>query len=217
MPNYEGVWSWIVFALSVGAFVPLGISGWQHVGEINMAAYLIWLITMSILLYSLRKKGFAGWRMPLGYVVGNAVVFVIGIFRRGKWNLTLTEDILLFGIVIALSSWVAIRKEKGGQREKQKKRRVNVLLYASVISVGGSFYPMITDYLRPNHWHPPFLMMLGWWLWILASILNLIFVDKFLERMRTEARERARFVVEASLFSIVNFVLMCYVVILMGR
>src|SRR5271170_403603 len=107
MPQHKKFWSWTVFILGVVAYVPIMIGGWHHPKEINLASFSMWLIISGMLLYSSHSQEFAGWRIALGFVVGNASLFILGLIRGGyTFNIGSTETVALYGVIGTLSIWV---------------------------------------------------------------------------------------------------------------
>src|SRR5262245_33990023 len=98
MSRRQEVWGWIVFALSVWAYLPVAIGGWRHPVEINLASYGVWLLIAGVLLYSYRSQGLLGWRLPFGFVIGNVAMLMLGLVRGGySFNLGWAETIGLGG------------------------------------------------------------------------------------------------------------------------
>lgn len=213
----ELFWSWVVFILGAGAYVPMAIGGWQHPREINMASYSIWLIVSGMLLYSSYSRGFAGWRMPFGLSIGNGLLLVFGFIRGGyTFNLGSAEIFALYGVIGALSLWVAV-----GTFTKKWSHRI--LFLGGVTADILSFYPQLKQYLLP---HEPAtqLMMIGWYLWVLMAIINVIMVEGFFKKLlmarlayESIYKKTKNFwlITEESIFSLENGMLMLVTVLVM--
>lgn len=213
----ELFWSWVVFILGVGAYVPIALGGWQHPKEINIALYSIWFIISTMLLYSSLARGFAGWRMPFGFLIGNVLLLALGFIRGGyTFNFGPVETVALYGVVVTLSLWVAV----GTVRKEWNSR---------IIFIGGitadilSFYPQLKQYLLP---HEPAtqLMMLGWYLWIIMAFINVIVVEEFIKKLVMNELAYASIygkskkfwlIVEESAFSLENTVFIVVTVLVM--
>jgi hypothetical protein len=200
-------WSWFVLLLSAGAYIPLGVGGWQHPSEINAASYGSWLILSAMLLYSSRSQGFAGWRMPLGFLIGNASLLVLGLLREcSTFNLGQAESIVLFGIIATLSIWVAV----GGMTKTWNPR---ILFLGGIAADVFSFYPQLKQYLEP-HEKPTEWMLLGWCMWILGAMINVAFVERLPTKLyaRTTppllALEESGFSLENGFFMLVTVLVM---------
>ena len=210
-------WSLVVLLLSAGAYIPLAIGGWHHPSEINIASYSIWLIISAMLLYSSRLRGFAGWRMPLGFFIGNGSLLIIGLSLGGyTFNLGPTETIALYGVVGTISIWITI----GTVTKKWNSR---ILFLGGIITDVLSFYPQLKQYLLP-HDKPTNWLLLGWSLWILGSFINVVMVEKlfknlFITKAAYESiykrKKNPLLILEESAFSVENCVFMIVTVIVM--
>jgi hypothetical protein len=155
MRNHQLWFDWGVFLLSAGAYIPLAIGGWQHPEEINVASYSLWLILASMLLYSSRAQGFAGWRMPLGFLIGNASMLLLAFAIGGyTFNLGKAETIILYGI-ISMVVCATIRFTQGHAGDIPR-----ILFLGGVAADVLSFYPQLKQYLGP-HDAPTSWMLIG--------------------------------------------------------
>lgn len=212
-------WTNVVFFLCAGAYLPLALGGWTHPSEINVAAYSLWLILSAMLLYSSRSQGFAGWKMPLGFFIGNFSMLTLAGVRGGyTFNLGPAETMVLYGIIVTLSTWVAVGQMTG-------KWDSRILFIGGVAADVLSFYPQLKQYLEP-HESPTELMFLGWGMWILGAIINVVFVEKLFSKLREDKvvyqqlygkKKRLMGIVEESLFSLENGIFMMITVIVMLR
>lgn len=217
MHSRQDLWGWIVFILGLVAYVPIAIGGWQHPSEVNLASYSIWLIISAILLYSSLSQGFAGWRMPLGFCLGNGAFLILGLTRGGyTFNLGAAETVALYGVITALSVWVAIGTIT-------KKWQPRILFLGGVTADILSFYPQLKQYLLP-HEPPTTLMISGWAIWILLAFINVFLVEGFLKKIMTprttyEQRygkpKRLLLIIEESAFSLENGVFMIIITLAM--
>ncbi|MFA6254305.1 MAG: hypothetical protein WC640_03635 [Candidatus Paceibacterota bacterium] len=212
-------WAWVVLAVSAGAYVPLAVGGWQHPEEINVASYSLWFILASMLLYSSRAQGFTGWRMPLGFVVGNGSMLMLGFCRREyTFNLGSAETMVLYGLIATTSTWVAVGQTTG-------KWNPRILFLGGVAADILSFYPQLKQYLMP-HDAPTSWMIIGWCLWVLGASINVVLVEQLFTklRMKKEAYEklytkpkRPLLIIEESMFSLENGLFMIVTVLVMTR
>lgn len=182
MPNQKKVIEWMVFIFSAGAYIPLAIGGWLHPEEINVASYSLWLILASLLLYSSRAQNFAGWRMPLGFVIGNSLMICLaGAINIYTFNLGPSEMIVLYGIVGVIVV-ATIRWAQGHTGDVPR-----IIFLGSVVADILSFYPQIKQYLQP-HDAPTNWMLLGWCMWILGAFINVAFVERVLQKIRVKKK-----------------------------
>ncbi len=212
-------WSWIVLLLSAGAYIPLAIGGWHHPTEINTASYSLWLIISGMLLYSSHSQGFAGWRMPLGFFIGNGSLLTIGLSLGGyTFNLGPAETIALYGIIGTLSVWMTV-----GLTTKKWKPRI--LFLGGIAADVLSFYPQLKQYLLP-HEPPTTWMILGWSLWVLGAFINIVLVEKLFKKitltktMNEKPHERTKktlLILEESAYSVENCLFMFITIIVMTR
>lgn len=209
MPRNQQLIGWVVFAFSAGAYIPLAIGGWQHPEEINVASYSLWLILASMLLYSSRAQDFAGWRMPLGFVLGNGSMLVLA-FALGEYtfNLGTAETIVLYGLIATISAWVAVGQTTG-------KWNPRILFLGSVAADILSFYPQLKQYLEP-HDEPTYWMLFGWSLWIVGAFINVALVERMCQKLYTRAKHPL-LVLEESAFSLENGLFMIITVAVMVR
>jgi len=202
----QKIWNTVVFIFSAGGYVPIAIGGWQHPGEVNIATYGLWTIIVSIMLYSYLVQKYDGWIMPFGWVIGNFSMVAMAIFFLKDWtfNLVPEETCALYGILTVVSVWAAV-----GQITKTWDPRI--LFFGTILVDIFSFYPEIKFYVLP---HPiaSDWKIAGWTMFFLGTVLNLIFVERFLEKFH---RERSWRTVEHSALSLENAVLLLVTVVLM--
>jgi len=179
MPRNTNFWSWIVFVICVGAYVPIVIGGIRHHGEINMAGWVLWAIISCMMLYSSHSEGFVGWRLALGFLVGNISMIILGLSVGGyTFNLGPAEMIGLYGIVTVLSFWVAVGTIT-------KKWSNHILVVGTVATDLLSFYPQLKQYLLP-HESPTALMLVGWSLFALGTFVNFVFVEQLFVKLTAD-------------------------------
>ncbi len=209
----------VVFAFSIGGYVPLSIGGWQHPSEMNLAAYGIWLIIAALLVYSSWKQGFAGLLLPFGFCVGNSWMLALGLWRGGyTFNLGQAEAFALYGLVLTLSLWAAVGTKTGTWSPR--------ILYLGAISAEAiSYYPQWKQYLV-SHERPTWWLLAGWCISMTGVLVNIVFVEglpgKF---MMTDERywhlhpkeKRLLPIFEESAFSIENLTLGSFTIFLMAR
>ena len=209
MPHNQRLYSWVVFFFSAGAYVPLAIGGWQHPEEINVASYSLWLILASILLYSSRAQDFAGWRMPLGFVLGNGSMLVLALcLGEYTFNLGPAETIVLYGLITTISIWVAVGQTTG-------KWDPRILFLGGVAADILSFYPQLKQYLEP-HDAPTSWMLLGWGMWIIGAFVNVALVERMVQKLRNKSKHPL-LILEESAFSLENGLFMIVTVAVMIR
>ncbi|MFA6106041.1 MAG: hypothetical protein WC725_05635 [Patescibacteria group bacterium] len=117
MEKQDKFWIWLVFFISIGAYVPLLIGGWKHPVEINIATYSLFAIITAMMFYAAKIQGFNGWRLPLGWCIGNILMLGMAFVFLDGWtfNIGSQEIIALYGLAVVLSRW---RKYKiSGTRE----------------------------------------------------------------------------------------------------
>ena len=167
---------WLVFVLGAGGFIPLIIGGIHHPSEINIATYSLWFILCSMIAYSSWKQHFAGWFMPLGWVVGEMGIIVSALYIGGyTFNLGQEETAIFYGIIATLSAWIIIGQQTG-------KWNPRILFLGSVIADILSFYPQIKQYLMP-HEAVTVWFIIGWVMFIAGLIINIIFVEKLPQKL----------------------------------
>ncbi len=219
MPKNKDFWSWAIFCCSLGAYAPLIVGGWKHPYEMNIACFGLWVILAASTTWSSRIQGFAGWRMLLAFLVGNATVVVIALCRGGyTFNLGPSETIVLYGMSITIGAWVIV-----GATTKRWEPRILYLggIAADVIS----FYPQMKQYLLP-HEHPTHWMIFAWTMFGLGAFMNMILVEELPKKLRMDATaygirydksKNTWQILEESAFSGENFLLIVVTVILMCR
>jgi hypothetical protein len=202
------IWQWFVFSLGAGGYVPLIIGGIAHPSEINIATYSLWFILCSMIAYSSWKQKFAGWFMPFGWVVGQFSIIATALCIGGyTFNLGAEEMIAFYGIIITLGIWGII----GGQTGKWNPR---ILFLGAVVADTLSFYPQIKQYLLP-HSSPTIWLIIGWSMFIADIILNLIFIEKLPQKLTDNKPKNTLQIIESSLLSIENLILLSVTLTLM--
>lgn len=201
-------WNWLIFLLSFGAYLPLAIGGWQHPVEINTASYGLWLILALTFLYSSYCQGFAGWRLPLGFALGNSGMLIMAMIRGGTtFNLGPAEYVVLFGLTSIIALWVLVGQLTG-------KWSPRILFFGSIAVDLLSFYPQAKQYLLP---HEPLSLLgfTGWGMWLLAAIVNLVMAEKFFTIWKNSPSKRWQ-TVESSLLSIEQIIFMIAMILIMA-
>lgn len=219
MPRNKEVWSWIVFVVAAGAYLPIMWGGWHHPKEINVASFSIWLIISSLLLYSTRDQGFAGWRLALAFFIGNGSLVAEGLLRGGyTFNLGPAEVVALYGVITTLSVWVAVGTIT-------KKWQPRILYLGGVTADVLSFYPQLKQYLLPHEPPTPW-MIAGWCMFILSTAINVIMVEEMFKKLfmpaseyaaKYEKSKRPLLIFEESIFSLENCLFVAITVIVMVR
>jgi hypothetical protein len=219
MPRNTRFWQWIVFAFSAGGYAPIVVGGFQHPREINMASYSIWAIVSIMMLYSSYRQKFAGWWMPLGFLVGNIAMLILGFILGGyTFNLGPAEMIGVYGIVTVLSVWVAVGTIT-------KKWSNHILLVGTIITDIISFYPQLKQYLLP-HDHPTNLMIIGWCCFAFGAFVNFMLVERLVSKLfmsdaeykeHYNASKKLPLILEESTFSVENCALVIVTILLMIR
>ena len=203
----QSLWNWIVFILSAGAYIPLAIGGWDHPAEINVASYCLWLILSGMLLYSSYSQGFSGWRLPLGYLIGNLSMIILGIVTGGyTFNVGPVESVVLFGLIITVFILTVVGKLTG-------KFNSRIIFIGAISADVVSFYPQIKQYLMP-HDFPTNWMLVGWGMWIAGVAVNIILVERLFKKL-CKSEGQSWKIIEESLFSIENGIFMIITTIVM--
>lgn len=211
------MWTWIVFILGAGGYVPLIVGGIQHPSEINIATYSLWIILCSMIAYSSWKQKFAGWFMPFVWVIGQAGVIATALYIGGyTFNLGVEEVIVFYGIIATISVWVVVGQQAG-------KWNPRILFLGSIFADVLSFYPQIKQYLLP-HDAPTVWLVIGWSMFIADTLVNLIFVEHFPQKLSTPKDQyevkygepkQTLHLFESSLLSIENMILVSVTLALM--
>ncbi|MDD5251263.1 MAG: hypothetical protein PHT12_01345 [Patescibacteria group bacterium] len=180
MTDRQRFWSWLVFVFSVGAYAPLAVGGWQHPREINVAAFAIWAFLAATFLYASKTQGFAGWRLPFGWLIGNVAMVILGLVRGGyTFNLGPAEYVALYGFTGTVGLWVLIGQLTG-------RWDARVLYLGSIASDIASFYPQIKQYVLP-HEPPTTWMLVGWLMFLIGAAVNLLAVERFVAKLMAGA------------------------------
>ena len=214
--KWHTFWSWTAFVLSVGGYGALMIGGYEHPEEINILSFGLWLVLSVLILYSMRSEGFSGWRMPLGWLLGNAIMLVMAFVIGGyTFNLGDREAIGLVGLVTTLAVWVTV-----GTATRRWNPRI--LYLGSVMADALAFYPVMKQYILP---HAPMTAwgIVGWVMFFLGAVINAFIVERFVFKLlmhpveytgRFQEEKRMLRIVEGSLLSLENVVLILVVVVL---
>ncbi len=217
MPNKKALLGWVVFYCSLGAYVPLMIGGWQHPSEMNVACFSIWILLSGVLTWASRRQSHDGWKLLLADMVGNIFYVVMALVRGGyTFNIGDPEAIGLYGTCTVLCTWFVYGKITSKWSDR--------ILYLGCLGVDvASFYPQFKQYLLP-HEKPTDLMIIAWIMFGIAAFMNFALVDRLPKKLRVAGRIMRRrpnlgmirlFIVEKSLFSIENFIMITIAVILM--
>jgi hypothetical protein len=176
----EKFWIWAVFCISVGAYMPLLVGGWKHPIEINVVTYSLFAIVTAMMFCSAKIQGFAGWRLPLGWCIGN--IFMLGmafVFLKGwTFNLGLQESIVMYGLAVVFGAWIAAA-------QIQNKWNPRILFLGAILIDIASFYPLAKQYFLP-HESPTTWMLAGWFLAMMGPIVSMIFVEKIITKLTTK-------------------------------
>lgn len=207
MSRWESFWSWFVFLGAIGGYVPMVIGGWQHPADINVASYALWFVLSSTFLYSIIAQRQPGWRLPLGWIVGNVAMIVLGLARGGyTFNLGPAESIALFGLVLVIGTWAAV-----GTVTKRWNARI---LYLGSVAVDiVSFYPQLKQYLLP-HDPPSGWTLIGWCLFFAGAALNLFAVERFVHKL-VQKKQKALLTLEQSALSLENSIFIAITALVM--
>lgn len=210
---------WIVFAIGLGAYVPLIIGGWSHPLETNLACFMIWVALAITLCYSQIVQKYDGWRIQVAYAIGNIIVVVIALARGGYTiNIGLQEAIALYGFVITVCTWAAVGA-------KTKRWNPEILYLGTVTVDMVSFYPQLKQYLQP-HEPASTWCLVAWSMFGLAMLINFSLVEQLFRRLflskdyyKSVFGEDKSYVkiFKASYFSIENFLFILTTVVLMAR
>ena len=213
------VWSWLVFFVSIGAYVPLAVGGWQHPIEINIAAYGLWLTLAVMFAYSTHSQGFSGWRLPLGFLVGNGLMIGLGLARKGyTFNLGQAETTVLYGIIATLSMWIVVGTVK-------KKWDPRILYLGGIAADILSFYPQLKQYLLP-HEPPTGWLIMAWTMFGIGTFVNFAIVESLFSKLIMSAEryehvyekeKRVLLILEESAFSVENFTFIVLTTLVMAH
>lgn len=206
----QNAWGWVVFAFSAGGYVPIVVGGIHHPTEVNVATYGLWFILCLMFIGSSIKLGFAGWKLPLGFLAGNVTMLVLAEFLHGTtFNLRALEWVLLFGTTATVAIWVVHGHLAGA-------RNPRILLWGAIAVDVLSCYPIFKQYLFDVHEPMSAFGIAGWVMWIIGVSVNLNFVEEFFSKLVLPRKKyRARFgeekaiglLFEASIFSLEQLVL----------
>ena len=234
MSKHQNFWGWVVFVLAISGYLPIAIGGWRHPVEINLASYSIWFIITGMMLYSQHSAGFAGWRMPFGFLFGNVALLTIGLVRRGStFDLGPAEMIGLYGVIVLLTVVLTVvvtvviarLTKRAAMNAKTKRLFARILYYGAIVTDIISYYPQFKQYLLP-HELPSRLMILGWGLWILMGFANVIVVEGLIGKLLTpkaayeriyRTPKKVTLILEESAFSLENAVFIVAMTLVMIR
>lgn len=208
-----------VLLLVATAYATIGYGGWMHPAEVNVASYILWLTLASMLVYSSRAQGFDGEVLPLGFTFGNASMIILGIYQGGyTFNLGLSETIVLYGLIITAGFWIITGQATGSWNPR-------ILFLGGVGSDILSFYPQLKQYLLP-HEPPTIWLLCGWGLWLVATVVTILFIEELPRKLRMTKQEYQREytepksivkILEASAFTLENGLFMLVTIVVMGR
>lgn len=168
---------WVVFAITILAYVTVIAGAITHPSENNLATWIIWFFLASAFLYAQVKEGHSGWHMPLAWVVGNMFLVTISLVTGGyTFNLGPTESIALFGFTGAIAIWTAV-----GITTRTWSPRL--LYWGAILADLASFYPLWKQYLGP---HEPIstLGLFGWMCFFVGALINIVFVERCFHKLR---------------------------------
>jgi len=183
----EKFWIWAVFFISIGAYVPLLIGGWKHPVEINIPTYSLFAIITAMMFFSAKAQGFTGWRLPLGWFIGNiSMIGIAFIFLKGwTFNLGPQEIIILYGLAVVFGAWITLA-------QIQNKWNPRILFLGAILIDIASFYPLVKQYLLP-HEPPTAWMLAGWFLAMVGPVISMIFVEKIIAKLYTKKEKYREF------------------------
>ncbi len=205
----QKIWGWIIFALGIGGYVSIGIGGWLHPVELNMATYSLWAMLSVTLFFSMYLQKHEGWYMPLSWIFGNVFLVVLAAFLpESTFNLGQSEAIVLYGLVTVIGTWVVV-----GQVTKRWNHRI--LFWGSIITDVLSFYPQLKQYLLP-HEPPTLWLLMGWACFLLSVSCNLFLLGRLFFKLRPTDEKRLSLAEESAL-SIENIVLIIITIVVMMR
>lgn len=218
MPSTK-IFGWLVFTLSLGAYVPLSIGGWQHPAETNIACFSLWTVLAGTLTYSSWVQKYEGWRINLAFLIGNIIVTGLALIRGGyTFNIGPSETIILYGFGLVVSLWAAIGATT--------KRWNPDILYIGTIAVDViSFCPIMKQYLLP-HEPASAWCVVAWIMFSTGAFINFTFVERLFTKLRAdhltygmmfEEKKSYGKIFKVSAFSLENFTLIFITVILMMR
>ena len=210
---------WLVFSISLGAYIPLIIGGWQHPSETNVACFSLWIVLAAMLAYSAWAQGYEGWRINLAFFAGNIVVVALALIRHGyTFNLGPTEMILIYGLSTVIVVWWIISTKTG-------RWRPDILWIGGIIVDVISFYPIVKQYLRA-HEAATNLCIAAWAMFGLGALINFVCVEKLFSKLGTnpatyeavfgEKKSHAK-ILSTSAFSLENFTMIITTLVLMLR
>jgi len=191
------------------AYVSLAIGGYQHRSELNVASYSIWMILSIMLAYSTKKKKLPSFRMMMIWVAGNAFMVIFSLSAGGyTFNLGASEAVAFYGIITTLAVWATAAAVTG-------KWNSRILFLGAIGADMASYYPQLKQYLLPHdpatHW-----LYIGWILWIIGSLVQLICIDEFMFKWSAKAKPRL-ILIEESAASLENSILLIITTLVMMR
>lgn len=210
MDRKSDVVGWAVFFILVLAYIPLFIGGYEHPDEINIYSYGVWLVLSVMFLYSSRSLGFAGWRVPLGFMVGNIAMIILAVIQGGfTANLAAAEATAFLGIIGTLVAWLLY----GMTTNKWSPR---VIFWGAILSDVLSFYPQAKQYWGPNEM-ASIATMSGWYMWLSGASLNVFAVEHVHKKIAQASSWReVRMHLEASGFAIEQIIFMILMISVMS-
>ena len=202
--------------MCIGAYTPLVIGGWQHPIEINVACFSLWLILTMMFMITMKLKKFEGWRLALGYLIGNAAMVVLGVSRGGyTFNLGLAEKVVLYGIISTVCLWTIVGTVKTAIGTTDKRWDPNIIYWGGITADILSFYPQLKQYFGP-HERPTVWLIIGWTLFGVGALVNIIKVER-LPDIFVKKEKTVLSALNESAFSIENFVFIILTTIVMAR
>ncbi len=207
MPQTNTFWYRVVMIVAVLGYVTLAIGGYTHRSELNIASYGIWLVLSAMMAYAAKKQKLPIYHMVMTWVIGNGLMIVFSLAVGGyTYNLEVAGTIAIYGIGLTFAAWGAIAAIT-------KKTNSRILFLGAIASDIASFYPQLKQYWQP---HEPATrwMYAGWILWIVASIIQTLCIDRFpyhwmaKEKSRLLLLEESAPALENSLLLIVTTILM---------
>lgn len=204
---FQKILGWFVFVLGIGGYISIGIGGWRHPVELNIATYSLWAMLSVILFCSMYFQKHEGLYMPLSWILGNAFLVILAAFLpESTFNLGQSETIVLYGLVTVVGTWVVV-----GQTTKRWSHRI--LFWGSIIIDIISFYPQLKQYFLP-HEPPTLWLLMGWACFLLSVSCNLFLLGRLFFTLRP-TNEKRLLLAEESALSIENIVLIIITMVVM--
>ncbi len=202
----KDAWGWTVFVLTLAAYVPMIWGSATNPEENNIISWVLWAVLAALFLYSSLDQGFSGWRLPLAFLVGNIAMVATAVICGGYYKLDSKELIVLIGVVGSVAIW-KINQVWTGKEESR------ILFYGCMAADMVCFYPMAKYWVAEATQRASLGTIVGWELCLVGILINMLKVEKFLDKLRMPARlyettypkegkKRIFRIIEGSLFSL---------------